>query len=490
VHAPEDAEGMFDVLTYYKGASVLRMLEQYLGEDRFRAGVRHYLDAHAYGNTETTDLWDSLEEATGEPCRRLMDSWILTGGFPLVTVEQGDSPRRLEVRQRPAALGADPDPQRRWLVPVILRIHHRDEVGEHRLLLEGDSAVLEVADDVTAVVANAGGHGFYRVRYDQPLLDGLLDVLDGMNSIERLALVDDVWGGVVAGTTEASTFVDLASRFDHEPHHEVWSALTGVIASPTGSMRGLVELERLLEPADRSLLAARIRALTEPMAERLGWEPVAGESDDVRLTRGCVLRARGYLGADEETISQARRMLKVADDDPDAVDAEVRAAAVQVVATHADDEDHETFEARYRAAATPQDEMRFLYALADCPGAERARRTLDLCFSDAVRSQNAPLAIRRLLLSTDLAVGRAAWVGVKEHWDEIQERFPRNLVPRMLEGVRALSTPELRDDVATFLDEHPIPQAVQTVAQIRQRLDVNVALRAREADRLARHLRG
>ena len=58
---PEDADGMFDLLTYQKGGSVLRMLERWLGADAFRAGVRHYLDRYQLANTETTDLWDSLE---------------------------------------------------------------------------------------------------------------------------------------------------------------------------------------------------------------------------------------------------------------------------------------------------------------------------------------------------------------------------------------------------------------------------------------------
>ena len=82
VVTPEDADGMFDLLTYQKGGSVLRMLERWLGADAFRAGVRHYLDRYQLANTETTDLWDALEEATGKPVRRIMDTWIFQPGLP------------------------------------------------------------------------------------------------------------------------------------------------------------------------------------------------------------------------------------------------------------------------------------------------------------------------------------------------------------------------------------------------------------------------
>ncbi len=71
VERPEEAAGMFDVLTYEKGASVLRMLEQYLGAEKFRDGIRLYFQRHAYANAETTDLWDALEESTKQPVRAL-----------------------------------------------------------------------------------------------------------------------------------------------------------------------------------------------------------------------------------------------------------------------------------------------------------------------------------------------------------------------------------------------------------------------------------
>ena len=85
--SPEDAEAMYDILTYEKGAAVVRMLEQFLGVDQFRGGVKQYLMDHSFANTTTTDLWDSLEVATGVPVRAAMDTWIFQGGYPLITVD-------------------------------------------------------------------------------------------------------------------------------------------------------------------------------------------------------------------------------------------------------------------------------------------------------------------------------------------------------------------------------------------------------------------
>ena len=84
VNSPVDAEGMFDLLTYEKGGSVLRMLEQFLGEEEFQDGISYYLNKHKYANTETNDLWDAIEHVTNQPARRIMDSWIFQRGYPLV----------------------------------------------------------------------------------------------------------------------------------------------------------------------------------------------------------------------------------------------------------------------------------------------------------------------------------------------------------------------------------------------------------------------
>ncbi len=98
---------MFDLLTYEKGCGVLRMLEQHIGPDVFRDGVRTYLKAHAYGNTVTTDLWDALEDASGAPVRDVMDTFILQGGHPLVSLH-GDT-----LSQQPFSLGPVPPARRR-----------------------------------------------------------------------------------------------------------------------------------------------------------------------------------------------------------------------------------------------------------------------------------------------------------------------------------------------------------------------------------------
>src|SRR5262249_37918706 len=119
VAAPQDADAMFDVLTYEKGASVLRMMEQYLGPDVFRPGVRLSPDRHGYGNTETGDLWVALGEASRQPIPAIMDGWVFRPGYPLISVRR-EGGRLVLSQQRFTYLPAPAaeDNRQTWHVPI------------------------------------------------------------------------------------------------------------------------------------------------------------------------------------------------------------------------------------------------------------------------------------------------------------------------------------------------------------------------------------
>src|SRR5581483_1003736 len=216
VERPEEAAGMFDILTYEKGASVLRMLEQYLGAEAFRDGIRLYLRRHAHANAETTDLWDALEESTQEPVRVLMDSWIFQAGYPLISVEK--APRGLRLSQRMFRYLQDESaPERRWHVPIFLRAGTDAGVVEKTILLSENQQTLELGAPVQWAVVNAGAHGFYRVRYDGELLGALKSGLAArLSPVERFTLVNDAWAATLAGLSPLPEYLDLIALLSDE----------------------------------------------------------------------------------------------------------------------------------------------------------------------------------------------------------------------------------------------------------------------------------
>jgi puromycin-sensitive aminopeptidase len=478
VVSPADADGMFDVLTYEKGASVVRMLEQYLGEERFRGGLRRYMARHQLGNTETTDLWDALEEETGEPVRRIADSWIFQGGYPGVAVELvsgagsgGSSVLRLSQHR---FLFSPADHGERWAVPVVIGARSNGSTAVHKVLLDDDTAELTLPAEADWVNANLGANGFYRVAYSDDLRARLVARRGDLSPLERYVLVDDTLAGVLAGLVEASAFLDLADRFADETDLSVWERLVG----------GLNTLDRVLsDEVARDAYAARVRSLLGPARALLGDEVRPSDDDRTRTLRGLLVGSAATLGDDPEALALCRDRLDAYLDSPSSVDPSLAAAALSASATHGDVPLHGRLVSAFRSATNPQDRERLLFSLARFRDPAALQQTLDLALGGEVRTQDAPYLLREAIANRDNAA--LAWGFVTTHWDDIVARFPHNSLSRMVSGIRTIRDADLAAEVESFLDTHPLPTGEMQVRQHIERMKVTVALAAREADRLA-----
>jgi puromycin-sensitive aminopeptidase len=526
VVSPTDAEGMFDVLTYEKGASVLRMLEQYLGEDRFRDGVRHYLRTHSYKNTETTDLWDAIEHIAGEPVRHMMDGWIFQGGFPLVSAAHStspDTPGGVELRQErftylPAPTSLDtatPSDQvaRSWQVPVIVRLGVAADSPTQRVALGTEPVVISAAgsqddrdngadnradngdDDGSSVaVVNAGGHGFYRVRYDRVLLAKLRPEFANLSSIERYGLLADAWSAVQSGATAATAWCDLVeSVAATESDANVWMAI----------LSGLGGLHQIA-PADAiDGYAAWVRSLITPVATRLGWEAAPGETALTGQLRGSLLTALGTLGNDPDTIGKgaatadtltASVMARSSAGDststgPD-LHPDVAAAAITLGAISGGRDRWERYRAtRSQSGLSPQESLRYLYGLGAFREPDLIADTLAMQLTDTVKAQDAPYALIKMLMSR--TAGPTTWEFLAANWDALVKRIPSNTVARMVEGIVQRSEPDTVASIETFFGPggHQVPQGAKMIEQSLERMRVMAELRAREGDAIGDRFR-
>jgi puromycin-sensitive aminopeptidase len=475
VETPADAEGMFDVLTYEKGGALVRMLEQYLDPVIFRDGIRRYVDAHRFANTETGDLWNALEASSGAPARRIMDSWIYQPGFPGVHAELVDDGRRLHLAQRRFTYaGADPltaeAAATRWAVPLLVRT----PTGTRRVLLDGPEAVVDVGEPTEWAVVNAGAYGFCRITY----ADGLRSALaarasEVLSSVERYAFVDDTWAGVLAAGVPAPAFLDLCRRLVDQRDPVVWRAM----------LSGLVQATWIVDGDGLDRLRRFVRELTAPALEELGWQARGTESDDQRTLRGLLIGAAGGAGADPAVRARARQVLDDAVAGRGPVDQEVYAAVVGVVAAGGDEATFERYLERRRTAPTPQEEQRFLYALGDFPDPALVRRAVEMAFGDAVRPQNAPLLLARALANRTASA--EAWSAVRDRWEAVVERFAPALIARNVIGaLRWQTDPAVIADIEATVRRVPLPAAMRTVEQHLERQRVGLALRTRERDAL------
>jgi len=462
VASPEEATAMFDVLTYQKGSSVLRMLEQYIGEEAFRSGVTRYLETHAYGNTETADLWDALEAESGEPVRMIMDTWIFQGGYPRISVERVGTD--LILSQSQFRLIGDGDHS--WNVPVL----YRTPDGDGKTLV-GTSAV--AIRDAGSAVVNAGGEGFYRVAYSDELRSELLAGVSDLSAIERYALVSDSVANLMRGDLTGSDYLALVASFADEEDKDVWSVV----------ISGLSELDRVISSDDRPALQEFVMELVSDKTDALGWDPQPGESDRIKVLRGLLLKTLGVLGNDPESVIIARSVYA----DEGSTDADVADAALSIVAAHGDADTFSDLIARSDAAATPQLKVKYLRAATQVADSGSANRMFHMVIDGDIRSQDSFWVLALLLGHRQN--GPRIWELMMENWDATLDVMPPQNRHRMLDLIQYRSEPDVAESIVNWFELHTIAGGEAFTSQRLELLAVRCGLRDREGRNLGEAIR-
>jgi puromycin-sensitive aminopeptidase len=454
------------------------MLEQYLGEDPFRDGIRRYMRDHQFANADTPDLWDALEEETGEPVRQIMSSWIYQGGYPQILAERGDDGSMTVRQQRMRLVGGAETDNQAWSIPLRYRriTAGAEPAPVDRVLLNEDTVVLpDTAEG--AVVLNATGASFVRIAYQADDLDALAgQAIDTLSPVERYALIDDTWAAVQADQSGAPAFLNLLEAMTGESDRSVWRR----IISGFSQIRHLVDGEALenLEEVVHDALA--------PALAGLGLTPSTTDTDEQRELRADLVRALGVVANDPEIQEEAKRAVAAGLRDPELVDSSLLAAAIDVVAAVGDEADFDDFVAAWKSASTPQEELRFLGALTDFDDETLIDRLHEMILDNSIRTQNSPFLLRRALLNRNH--GRHTWKFIVSNWATLVDMFASSHIVRMTEGIVSLDTPADEAMAAAFFAEHAVPSGEQTLEQILEKQRVAVALRQRESERLSRFL--
>ncbi len=286
--------------------------------------------------------------------------------------------------------------------------------GEHfsrKVLLTDGDTVVDVGD-VDWIVANVGGHGFYRTHYSDDLFAGVLGHLDELDDLERYWLVSDTLALVRNGEIDASAFLDLVVEFAAEREQAIWSVITG----------GLATIEHhALEAAARPAYEVYVRSVVAQQLDRLGPDPSATETDLDRKLRGDLIVTLGILGRDPATIERCARIVDDVLEGAE-VDPEVATAALAVFAHDADRSGYERLWSAYLGARTPIEQARFLRAVADVGAVELATATLDRIVDGSIRTQDRAWVFARLL-SGD--AGPTVWRRATERLGRVPGRHSR-----------------------------------------------------------------
>ena len=474
VDDPAEIRELFDAISYSKGGSVLRMLEDYVGPETFRNGLRSYLTRHAYGNARGAHLWEAIGEAADEsgadlpmPVVPLMEAWIKQTGYPALSVqitrEAGET--RIAAAQSRFLydhLLGEPEGDALWPTPLSI-ISGGGETAKR--LLSGGEERFVVGADGGWTKLNAGQTGFFRVAYaeDEWRRLGEAVAAQSLPAVDRLGLQNDAYALVRAGRLPATVFLELAQSYIAERDAIVWSDLAA-------NLRGL---ENLLASAPcLEAFRAYARSLFADVAREVGWDPQPGDGHLEALRRSAVISAFGGYG-DPDTQREARARFQLHAEGGASIAPEVRGAAFNLAAQQGGRAVYDELWRIHRDAYLQEEKARVLAALTrtrdDALLADLLRRSM----SDEVRSQDAPLALTQAGALPDARA--RTWEFVKENWEEIDRRYGKGgfAVMRIVAIPAGFASAEREEDVRAFFEAHPAPSAARSIQQTLESIRLN-----------------
>lgn len=487
VKSPAQATELFDVITYEKGCAVLRMTENYLGDETFRKGIQSYQKVFKNKNATGADLWQKLDEASGETVGEMMQSWITQPGFPLLSmnVSPGTGGTRLHVKQRRFFANRTEMQKantQTWTIPVTVVYEAGNGRQEHRLMVRGsDETFLLPVDSPSWVYANANATGFYRTQLADEMLDRLLgNGLGHLAPAERLTLLDDQWALTRNGLSDIQRFMNVLSAFRHEHDHVV---LRSVVSR-------LLYLDQfVVTEKSRSALANYCTWLLGHQLQEMGWERLPDETPAQASRRALIIDALGVVGRQAEVWAQAEERVELEMRDPASIEPNLAGVVVQLGAVRGDVQQYEryvrTFTERKKKKAAPELQSRYLGGLTSFEDPNIIEKVLRLCLDEVVPQEQLRTVLTPLLAKR--ASQQATWAFLKRHWRTLSLKVGTMGVSRLVEATGSLPV-QMREDVAEFFKKNPVEQAQRAMHKALESMDLRRDLLDREQARLSQWL--
>ncbi len=399
IHEPikdfTDIQSAFDGITYQKGGATLNMFEQFIGPEKFQAGIRKYLKAHARGNATSADLIGAVAAESDDPegVGKAFFSFIDQPGVPFVKVDldcSGKTPALTLQQQRYLPIGSTASAKETWGIPMTVRYADGGTVREQKMLVTGEQARIPLAQARRCpswVMPNAHGTGYYRFSLAPKLQAALSGAFAKLDEREQRVYADSVTAAYGAGTVTPSQLLAALPQF----------ASAQVRQTVTAGMDSTEWMsERLLaDEAGRTDFHAQVAGIYRPRLQQLGMTPKADEADDDGLLRSSLV---GFFAetlkdpAVRGEMNQAGRAVLGLDGDgklhPDAVPQDLRGTALDVAVQDGGKDAFDIAEKHFRASQDAVLRSQLLGAMGGTKDAVLNTRARDFVFEKGLLRRN------------------------------------------------------------------------------------------------------
>uniref|UniRef100_A0A9J7XRN4 Leucyl/cystinyl aminopeptidase n=1 Tax=Cyprinus carpio carpio TaxID=630221 RepID=A0A9J7XRN4_CYPCA len=422
VSTPEQVEEMFDSVSYEKGASILLMLNATLTDGEFRKGVIEYLQKYNLSNTESEYLWDSLSQVSKQnlSVSKMMNTWTVHKGFPLVTVERKGT--QVTLTQEHFLLNAEnsTDDSSLWHIPLTYVNDSCSVPSSCKQVfhLKDKTATLNLPDQVKWLKFNFRSDGFYIVHYDEEGWKNLIDALKGdvtvLSCKDRAALINNIFALSRSGKVSFRDVLNLMEYIRNETQ----------TAPLTEALFQLGQIFRLLDKRSEFNLASRMTSYIDDhfgsLMESQSWDLESSVSEmtlrSALLEMACSLNIRNCSTQAKHLFDQwfiSNKTFQIPSD---------LMRTVFKVAAQTDEGWGKLLDI-YKHSINDQEKRKTLEALASTQDIRKIiwilQRSLD---GSVIQTQEFPLVINAIC--KNFAGYLYAWDFVKENWDKITQKFP------------------------------------------------------------------
>ena len=354
VHNDTEIAAVFDDISYTKAGAVLRMLEAYVGPDKFRQALQHYFRTHQYTSANAADLWKDLSDVSGDDVAAIAQSWIYEPGFPLVTANAycTNGKRSISLSQQRYRFDPSADPGTTlWQIPLNVELNARSATTTPALFAT-KTTTIDGGDCDAPLIVNGNDVGYYRVKYDAATQAVQRKNFVAISLADRLSLLDDSWAFARSGRAkidEYLAYVEADSK-DADPH------VLGPVLDNFGAMLRY-ERDKAGDAAFKAYLIARLR----PIVARFGGWEGAGMSDEQLEARNTALTLLAQSG-DAATLAQGRARFEQYVKNPSKFAPLNRDAILNVAGLGADKMVYAQLIALGTKATDPNDQQRYFFA--------------------------------------------------------------------------------------------------------------------------------
>ncbi|XP_034530930.1 glutamyl aminopeptidase [Notolabrus celidotus] len=427
VSTPAEITSVFDAISYSKGASILRMLEDWMGKERFRDGCRKYLKDFHFQNAKTANFWASLADVSGLPVAEVMDTWTKQMGYPVLDLSVSDNSATLTQRRflldpkADATLPSSPFGYK-WTIPVEWHSLKTDKImlemfdkSTTELLVRNYSAPVD-----GLLKVNNDHIGFYRVNHDDNMWNTISKQLQDnhtdFDAADRTSYVDDVFALARADVIDYGNAFNLTIYLNKEEDYIVWDR----VSSSMAYVRDMLSDNDDLYPKFQKLFREHVQAIST----QLGWEDDGTQTE--RLLRETVLGIACQMG-DQGALNEASRIFdQWISETISSVAVNLRLLVYRYgMKNSGTEEKWNVMFQRYKTSTLAQEKDKLLYGLASVNNVDLLYKLLEASKDETVvRSQDLFTVVRYVSLNP---VGQSmAWDWTTLNWDYLVNRYTIN----------------------------------------------------------------